>query len=213
MMKRFMKFTIIELLVVVSIIAVLISMLLPALNTAKGKARATKCAGNMKQLGMAHIYYYNDYGYFRPTRAWSNAGITVTGQCMYHYMYVDCPCALGSYLNDSVGYVTTTWRSKFACPSVLNGFKLDGDYYYYTVGGNVYNKGLYKSVNYPSSLAYAGEVQIEGYDLCYTAQLTKNSTAYRHNGMNNILYYDSHVDPRKATELKALPSTDKFWLK
>lgn len=54
-------FSMVELLVVISIIAVLTSLLLPALNKAKESARTIQCAGNEKQHAMATASYVNDY--------------------------------------------------------------------------------------------------------------------------------------------------------
>jgi prepilin-type N-terminal cleavage/methylation domain-containing protein/prepilin-type processing-associated H-X9-DG protein len=65
--KKRKGFTLIELLVVVAIIAVLVAMLLPALNAARAQGKSLVCQTNLRQLGMIFRYYAEDHGDFIAT--------------------------------------------------------------------------------------------------------------------------------------------------
>jgi len=184
------RFTLIELLVVVAIIAILASLLLPALSKARDSARGTTCLNNLKQIGTSISFYANDNEDYIPSSTtpavWLVYSATYPNWMQYYVgagdgmrKIVNCPMYHGLWYNSGNYGLTLNWchySRSFQKPyhRVTEIQKTDGTF----IGGDV----MYEGGNALSSAQF-----------CTAAGAGWENLDPRHSNHINILWADGHV--------------------
>ncbi len=215
MNSRTKAFTLVELLVVIGIIALLVVLLLPALNKARQSANQVVCQSNMRQLGLAFSRYVNDFNRY-PNFRWPEAlnrylGGTLLGSSALpddgSSTNVDRVSPLNLIHCPSV---PTNIRGKITLTYAMNGVNFNANFWAMLCIGGQMNDNLLPQVK-PSKIRHTSEFAVltEMWNTSAPEQSAWSNAwwrlfvangftcLYTHGRSTNILFADFHVEPLK----------------
>jgi len=183
-MPKYIAFTLIELLIIIAIIAILISMFLPALKKAKDCSKNIVCVGNLKQIGLANQYYVNDYNSFLPNYHWTYSWRSVLNPYLPSDGVWFCPIDPSPY--DYCSF-WTSYGGNYYIISQVGGLQVKIQ--------TVKNPSLIHINSCADWQSYSSITQLDNASR-HTDHLFPYRVAFRHNRKTVLLYIDGHVRMR-----------------
>ncbi len=224
------RFSLIELLITIAIIAILAAMLLPALNAARERAHAISCVGNLRQIGQFLLSYADDNDTWGPQArddSFSLYGTTITQTWQDRLMYYYMPSVPVSHLHHVISKDgKRKVRPIFACPSHDNAEFPAGELKYlwrhyginlHMAGGveknsvPAYNGRRLARLRRPSQRVWAGDLgpntktKVDAGGPVIVSgganrEIQGYNIAYRHLSLTNFVFADGHVASRNYVQ-------------
>lgn len=237
-MKKHYRFTLIELLVVIAIIAILAAILMPALSSARARAKDSGCRNNLKEIGIVFFNYSQSFDDFGVMSSDSFAPVdkeTKTFVAWYAYNSPVLKTIAPSFSMNKAKYESAR-SGIFVCPTgdefhnqTPNGKNVPFlSYRSYIISetacgriGGTGNFAPVKTTSYksPSQVIWLMDAnQSRAYIQLHTLKYTdpgnaENRMHYRHNEKANLLLADGHVD-HTVRHWQNSPGTKiSFWAK
>ena len=230
-MKR--RFTLIELLVVIAIIAILAAMLLPALNKARETAKSSTCQGNLKNIGMAVIFYQDMFDDFIPTlnksfNVWSiNGQQTETNNGFIHFAiskdrakpyhgvkWIKCPSYGVFHTGTNYGLnllIFPYWKNSFNTPQIKI-VRLKNPSSTLAASEIQLAPGVNPETAYSGNTYNIKEMGIEPHGISHRISYgTGQGASFRHNNNINMLMLDGHVGSMRGSDPVDFVTRDADW--
>ncbi|MBS1369955.1 MAG: hypothetical protein HPZ91_08395 [Lentisphaeria bacterium] len=198
-------FTLIELLIIIAIIAILASMLLPALNQARARARSTDCLGNQKSIGTVMRMYLDDNrDFIMPSGGVKVAGISTDAYRWQDYLYAyhaGTGLEKNCFLDRAVSPVRPL--KMFRCPGWVPATADEAAYYltHYSINRCFASDEVVRRSSQIKSPSHRAMI-LEGISLREHGRRPLTHAIWlRHNGSMNFVFADGHAAARKAYEI------------
>jgi prepilin-type N-terminal cleavage/methylation domain-containing protein/prepilin-type processing-associated H-X9-DG protein len=191
--RPFRGFTLIEILTVISIVAILGALIFPAVKSLRMKAATTQCISNLRTLGGAHVAYRADNGGMGPPVAVNPAtdpraeGHNFAGICLLRLYFRE-----GPRYNWTESHQRILDKTEKCPAAAITGQTLDKVY-----GGPDYNM-VVPSLNFQAFTSPSKTPIIwDGY---YPKGQATMKVPLRHSDAINAVYMDGHVETLKSTD-------------
>ncbi len=212
-------FTLVELLVVISIVAIMVAMLLPALSSARDTARTVQCLSNLRQLGVLfQVYTDETNGYLPPIFIFNENGTSATNNYTKPWS-IGISQTIGSYMDGGYGKARGDKLMSMHCPSRWEDTEWPSHFRFYGINYQICQNSAtavpwepnpeelrqpirfdapyrYRPEWYPSIRPLVGELTDSNPwpGISSAAGLAnKHGGGFMETGKNNFLYFDLHA--------------------